>query len=148
MALTVKRRKFVAVYAGNGVEAARAAGYTGNPNTLAQTAHELLSDPEVKAAIHAREGSEARSLIATRAERQAFWTAVMKGRLEEADPEDAKEPPERQSMLTRYITDMQVRLKASELLGRSEADFTDKLAGADGGPLEVVIRLESAEDED
>ena len=36
--------------------------------------------------------------------------------------------------------DLNGRLKASELLGKSEADFTDKVAGADGGPLEIVVR--------
>ena len=44
--------------------------------------------------------------IATRAERQAFWTTIYKD----------------------TNTDIAARLRASELLGRSEADFTDNIS--------------------
>lgn len=111
--LTPKQQKFVDAYDGNGTAAARAAGYAGNDATLAQVASENLKKPEVLAAIQARNQVSAQvraavaqaGHIATRAERQAFWTQVMLNTGERTAD----------------------RLKAAELLGRSEADFTDKL---------------------
>lgn len=105
MPLTPRQKKFADVYAGNATEAARLAGYKGSDATLAQTGSDLLRNPEIAAVIKARESKEVRPLVSTRQQRQAFWSEVM----------NAKE------------TDMAHRLKASELLGKSEADFTDKL---------------------
>ena len=116
MALNAKQRAFVAAYAGNATEAARAAGYS--EKTARVQGSQLLTNPAIVAAIRERENKALRPHIATREERQAFWTSVMK---------DAE-------------LDLNGRLKASELLGKSEADFTDKVAGADGGPLEIVVR--------
>lgn len=114
MSLTPKQQAFVDAYAGNGVEAARAAGYTGDDATLATSASRLLKHAEVSAAIARRnavveqarqEAAVQAGRIATRAERQAFWTKVMLDTTEE----------------------MSARLKASELLGKSEADFKERL---------------------
>lgn len=114
MALTPRQQAFVDAYQGNGTEAARVAGYAGDAQTLAVTASRLLKHAKVDEAIKRRnvvvatareQAVEQAGRIATRAERQAFWTKVM---LAEAE----------------RTTD---RLKAAELLGRSEADFTDKL---------------------
>jgi len=55
--------------------------------------------------------------IATRAERQAFWTAVM------------LDPKERTAD----------RLKAAELLGRSEADFVERLQHEGKLTLEQLV---------
>ncbi len=104
--LTQRQAKFVASYAGNGVEACRAAGYKGDDNALAVMASKLLRIAHVAAAIRARESKVLAPLIATRQERQKFWSDVMQGR-EEAGLND--------------------RLRASELLGKSEADFTEKV---------------------
>ncbi len=82
-------------------KAARLAGYTGNANVLGVTGHQLLKRPKIKNAIGARR--DAAPEIATRAERQATWSAMMR---------DTKRPD--------YI-----RLKAMELLGRSQADFVE-----------------------
>ena len=121
MALTPKQQAFVDAYTGNGTDAARAAGYTGTDGALAVSASKLLKLPKVREAIDARRARENSGLIASRAERQEFWTKVMKA--EESEMRD--------------------RLKASELLGRSEADFVDRteLTGADGGPVEVSISI-------
>lgn len=104
-ALTSKQRKFAEIYAGNGTDAARKAGYSGSDNTLAQAARELLRNPQIRKAIRDREAVELGPAIATRKERQEFWTDVML---------DAERP-------------LKERLKASELLGKSEADFTDNV---------------------
>lgn len=102
--LTLKQQKFVEAYTGNGVEAARKAGYKGSDATLAVTAHTTIRKSNVAAALKSREAKQLKPLIASRQERQKFWTEVMKSE-----------------------EHMRDRLKASELLGRSEADFTEKV---------------------
>jgi phage terminase small subunit len=120
--LTAKQAKFVAVYAGNGTEAARLAGYKGNPNTLHQVAIENLQKPAVLQALKGRQEAEVRPLIATRQDRQRFWTEVL------MSPE----------------TEMRDRLKASELLGKSEADFTDKVEHSGALTLEQLVTASMA----
>lgn len=124
--LTTRQRKFVEIYSGNGVQAARDAGYQGSDATLAQTAYELLRNPDIKSSIENRTKRELAPKIADREARQSFWTKIM-----ESDDEDMKD-----------------RLKASELLGRSQADFTDKaeITGKDGEPIEVRVSKMSPEE--
>lgn len=105
MALTAKQKAFVEAYAGNATEAARLAGYAGNDATLAQVGSENLRKPEVAAAIAARQAPAQAARIASREQRQAFWTAVM----------------------TDVDAPLSDRLRASELLGKSEADFLTKV---------------------
>lgn len=114
--LTAKQAAFVAAYAGNGTEAARRAGYAGSDKVLAQVALENLRKPDVAAALKARQTAEVRPLIASREERQAFWTDVM------------REPDH----------DMRDRLKAAELLGKSEADFLEKVEHSGAMSIAVV----------
>lgn len=102
--MTTKQRRFAEVYAGNGVTAAREAGYGGNERTLAVTAHHLLRNPNILIEIRARASaceSNVAFSVATRLERQAFWTYIMSS--------DAYSMTE--------------RLRASELLAKSEGDF-------------------------
>jgi phage terminase small subunit len=87
---------------GNGTFAAKLAGYSGNNVTLGAMACETLKNPRVKRAI--AQMTESDPLIATRAQRQAFWTEVMQS-------------PE---------SEMKDRLKASELLGKTQADFVER----------------------
>ncbi len=56
MALTPKQRRFVSAYLefGNGVKAAKLAGYQGNPVTLASVAYENLRKPHISSMIKAR----------------------------------------------------------------------------------------------
>ncbi len=125
MALTPKQQAFVDHYAGNGVEAARAAGYTGSDGALATSASRLLRHAGVAEALARRNEvvQQARrqaavqgGRIANRVERQAFWTQVM---------DDTK-------------AEMGARLKASELLGKSEADFTEKVKHEGGLSVQVI----------
>lgn len=102
---TEKQEKFIAAYQGNGVQAAREAGYDGDDRTLAAVAYENLRKPHIAQAIRERQDHELAPMVATRAKRQAFWTKIMMA--EELDIAE--------------------RLRASELLGKSEADFKDKL---------------------
>lgn len=88
--------------AGNGTAAAKLAGYRGSAKTLQVQASRLLSKAIVQSAIAERAQND--PAIATRAQRQQWWTSVM---------QDAREG-------------MKERLKASELLGKSQADFVEK----------------------
>lgn len=104
--MTQRQKDFARLYDGNGVAAARAAGFRGDSATLASTAYRLLRNDEVRKAIEARDKDvSVLPLIMSREERQELWSRIA------ADPE----------------ADPSVRLKASELLGKSQADFTEKL---------------------
>lgn len=103
--LTPKQRAFVEAYSGNATEAARIAGYRGCPGTIRSVARENLSKPHIADAIRHRETARSAARIANREQRQAFWTAVMR---------DESRP-------------MPDRLRASELLGKSEGDFLQRV---------------------
>jgi len=115
--LTAMQRAFVQSYNGNGKETAILVGYS--PKTAESQASRLLTLAKVKEAILDREASENKESIATRVARQEFWTKTMN---------DPKVRPAD-------------RLKASELLGRSEADFTDRKE------IEVDQRFRDVEDQ-
>jgi phage terminase small subunit len=105
MKLTTKQRKFVRLYCGNGTEAARLAGYQGSEDVLAHMAEDNLRKPHIAEAIQKRESEEMAPLIAARKDRQEFWTEIM----DSTGIEIAE------------------RLRASELLGKSEGDFLTKI---------------------
>ena len=119
--LTPKQLRFVDVYDGNIKAAAKASqlsyAYCRQLITLTKHSH-------VQAAIQSREATKSNNRIADRQKRQEFWSDTMN--------EDAE--------------DMKHRLKASELLGRSEADFTDKVKhqGDPDAPLEVKTKMDTS----
>ncbi len=113
MALTVRQQAFVQAYTGNATEAAIKAGYSAN--SARATGAELLTYPDVIEAIRVRNEEREKPLIATREQRQKFWSEVM------LDPEQ----------------EMQHRLKAAELLGKSECDFSERLQI--DGSVEVTV---------
>ena len=103
--LTERERRFVEAYtgeaAGNATKAAILAGYK---RTAAEKAGWRLSNNvRIVSAIDQRASKD--PLIATREERRRFWTSAFR---------DINVP-------------WRDRLKASELLGKSEADFVDRL---------------------
>lgn len=112
-----KQQKFVDAYDGNAHQAALAAGYS--PKTAQVQASRLLTNVKVIAAIKAREEKPRARRIATREDRQAFWTNVMNGNERDIAAKDGEK--------IEIDVQMKDRLKAAELLGRSEADFTDKI---------------------
>lgn len=107
--MTPLKRRFVELYAGNGVEAMRLAGYKGGGDVLNRAAKRLLKEPLVAEAIRSRETAGVRPYIANRLERQAFWTSVMRGEVPGTDIED--------------------RLAAARDLAKSEGDFIVKVQG-------------------
>ena len=118
--LTDKQQRFVDAYNGNATQAAIAAGYS--EKTARSMGRENLTKPYILAEIRSREVKRRTPMIASREERQAFWSATMR---------DTGE-------------DMKNRLKASELLGKSEADFVERqeISGVNGSPLIDGIRVE------
>lgn len=117
MALTPKQQAFVEAYAGNATDAARKAGYTGNDKTLGVTGSRVLANASVLAAIAARQAPARTARIATREQRQEFWTETMLD-------------------VNASLSD---RLRASELLGKSEADFLTKVEVTGKLSLESLI---------
>lgn len=101
--LTIRQRAFVQAYTGNAAEAARQAGYS--ERTCRAIGQRLLTQVDIKQALREREQERLNPLIASREQRQEFWTRTMLDENQE----------------------MQHRLKAAELLGRSEGDFTERL---------------------
>jgi phage terminase small subunit len=120
MALTPKQQRFVEHYAGNATQAAVMAGYS--KKTAYRIGAELLQKTSVSEAIKAREATESRARIASRQQRQEFWTETM----------------------VDSGAEMKDRLKASELLGKSEGDFLDRVDL--GGGLEINITIQGFDD--
>jgi phage terminase small subunit len=99
--ITDRQQKFIDVYDGDVKASAKKAkiSYT--------YARQLRTKTNIIQAIRNRQETELRPrTIMNRQERQEFWTQVVKNKKVE----------------------MRDRLRASELLGKSEADFTEKLA--------------------
>ena len=121
--LTPKQRLFVQYYCGNGTEAVKRAGYTGSEATLNVQATRLLRNDKIAEAIQKRVETLSKPYIMSREERQAFWSEVAKSSEQ----------------------DMKDRLKASELLGKSEGDFLDriKLSGDAAEPVRFIIEGDS-----
>jgi len=104
--MTGKQITFIENYCTNGQNATQAALKAGySPKGLRQTAHNLLTNTYIATAINKRLEQIKAENTTTREERQRFWAKTMK---------DTSLP-------------MVYRLKASELFGKSEADFTENL---------------------
>lgn len=117
--LSVKQRRFIEAYDGNATAAAIAAGYS--PKTARLQGHKNITKDNILEAIQSRENKRMKSTILTREERQAFWSDIIRN-------EDEK--------------NIMAKLKASELLAKSEGDFLDRheLTGKDGAPLDAAPR--------
>jgi len=98
---TTKQQRLIDCYAGDIKEAADKAEISYG------YARNLMTKSDILEAVKNRQDTEVRPKdIADRQERQKFWTQMMRD-----TSEDAKD-----------------RLKASDLLGKSEADFTENLS--------------------
>lgn len=111
--LTERQKRFVEAYQGNAAEAAIAAGYSAK--TAYTIGSENLRKPQIVAAIKARQDKTVKPMIANREARQKFWTETMLS-------QDVKMPE---------------RLKASELLGKSEGDFLERVEAKHSGGIVV-----------
>jgi len=97
---TIKEQRFIDAYEGNATDAARKAGYK-NPE---RSGWQNVNKREIWDAIWKREKRRENKKIATREERQAFWTGVIRDEEEQ----------------------MQNRLKAADSLAKSEGDFIER----------------------
>lgn len=129
MALSQKQKTFCETYAANGgnaTDAARVAGYA-NPN---KASHENMVKHGIKAYIDKLTKDSQSKRIATKDERQEFWSSLLRGDLVDFDadgnPVQAK---------------MSDRVRASELLGKSQLDFIERkeLTGAGGKDLGIKV---------
>ena len=121
--LTEKQRRFCEEYAangGNGTKAAEAAGYS----QPAEQAYENLRKPQITTAIEALREETTSNAILTREERQKYWSRVTRGEVMEPDGKPAA------------IRD---RLRASELLARSQGDFLDRTEVSTGPSLAEIL---------
>lgn len=116
--LTTKQQRFVDFYDGNALDACRKAGYT-NPIEMSR---KITQNSTIMSLIASREAKRKKSTIATREERQEFWTQVYRGELTQPVVVGMGE----KQQVVEIPPSMRDRLKAAELLGKSEADFTDK----------------------
>ena len=98
---SVKQQRFIDLYNGNASEAALKAGYSAK--TAPFIGAENLKKPQIIEAIRSRINKIDFPLIASREDRQKFWSATMNN----------------------TECSMADRLRASELLGKSQADFTE-----------------------
>ena len=115
--LTTKQERFIQAYDGNGTKACRLAGYKGSDNALAVMSRKLLRIGQIKSAISKRESKVTNPLISSREARQQFWIDMM------MDTKASRSD----------------RLRASDLLGKSCADFTNKVELEVGKTLEDLL---------
>lgn len=124
--LSKKHRMFIEAFNGDVVEAMTIAGFSGQESYLRMKGTELLADPNIVAALKERSKylNKMGNVIASRDERQMFWTSIMNNN----DPHHIKDKdPLTKHELPAGNIPMNVRLKASEMLGKAEGDFVERI---------------------
>ena len=112
--LSEKQKRFVDLWTGEQGETARLAGYSD----WRKAGNLCMKNANICQLIRAKRDAEIEPHIASRKERQKFWT---------------------ETMLDQEVN-IRDRLKSSELLGKSEGDFIDRIKD-ESGPK--VIRVEA-----
>lgn len=102
-AFTQKQQAFIECYCGNGIQAARDAGYEGDDKTLSEMSRYNLRNPRILQAIRACHLERMAGPIMSRKQRQELWTDMA------LNAKSARD-----------------RLMASKLLGMSDCDFVQK----------------------
>lgn len=127
--LNLRQRKFAAAYAhlGNATQAAIEAGYSAK--TAGQAGERLLKKTEIQSKLkNLLEPAQAEA-IATAAERQMFFTQIMRGEGKFAGAE------------------LRDRMKAAELLGKMQGDFIERLEHKGGLEIEITRTIVHAKNE-
>jgi hypothetical protein len=99
--LSDKQLKFIELWNGSPTQTAEMAGYS-HPVTAGKR---CMKNVAMCTRIKEKRAAEVKPLVANRIDRQKFWTETMQSAEEKID----------------------ARLKASELLGKSEGDFLDRI---------------------
>lgn len=149
--LSQKQKLFVEAWNGDEIEAMQIAGYQGAPAYLKQKCKEMLRDPFIMEAIKDRSKyiAKTQDAIWSREERQKFWTQIAKNNdpyvRQELDKFGNPKPEEYKPNIP-----MQQRLKATEMLGKVEGDFVDRVDINNTMTLNQIIMhsYESPEGED
>jgi ribosome assembly protein YihI (activator of Der GTPase) len=144
--LTIKQQRFVDVYDGDIKKAAEKAGLSY------RYCRRLATQRNIKSAIRAREGAKRNKLVLDRTQRQEFWSECIGFDVRKLcnDEGGAKNPNTLDDVSAKTVQSIKFtetvmmegddsklmkrvieyklpdRLKASELLGRSNMDFVDK----------------------
>lgn len=141
--LTKQHHSFINSYYGDSVEAMRVAGYVDTSNALKRKGDKLLKEPLIVEAIRSRGlyVQDQNKKIADRQEIEEFYTGIMRNdssKLNIMATLDGKTgatvPPDRNIPLP-------YRIKASELLGKAQALFIDKLDVTQNLTLSEVIQM-------
>ena len=108
------------------LEAMVIAGYAGEEKYLRSKGNQLLMKPHIMKAIKERSKylNKMTNVIANRDDRQAFWTSVMFN--DDPNHKKDKDPLTGHELPSPNIP-MNVRLKASEMLGKAEGDFVERI---------------------
>lgn len=127
--LNLRQRKFAAAYArlGNATQAAIEAGYSAK--TAGQAGERLLKKAEIQAKLKNLFEPAQAEAIATAAERQMFFTQIMRGEGKFAGAE------------------LRDRMKAAELLGKMQGDFIERLEHKGGLEIEITRTIVHAKNE-
>jgi len=143
---TPKQQRVVDCFDGDYIATAKNAGVThGYVKRLCTD----VSYRHIQEAIRSRnskKSSKIGKIIASRKERQAFWTGVFTGEIVSTIKTVQGDGIKTERIIQPKMSD---RLKASELLGKSEADFTENVKH--GGDLKITgvdINLIKADNED
>ena len=140
--LTVRQKLFVDNYIlnkGNALQAALKAGYS--PKTARGTASELLENPNVQAAIHARTAELENERTASTQEVLEYLASVLRGETaDEIVVNVGKGKGYTQPEKVKAQVTTKDRLKAAELLGKVKGIFITKAEVDLQGALPVVIR--------
>lgn len=129
-ALPPMQRALVLAYIGeaqgNATVAARIAGY----KTPHVDGARVLAIARVKAVMEALRASSEDAKIATAQELRQFWTAVQRGEIPKNEP-----------------ASMRDRIKASELLGKSQAMFLDRVEHSGQPQTQIAIVVHTPEEQ-
>lgn len=139
MKLTAKQKRFVQEYLIdlNATQAAIRAGYS--KKSAHSIGPENLEKPEIKQAIDERLKQIDEEKTADAKEIREFWTRVMRG--EEKDTV-LRYDNEGHQVETEINVSMKDRIRASELMGKSFAMFTDKIDSNVDMDLNIEVEYE------
>lgn len=139
MKLTAKQRRFVQEYLIdlNATQAAIRAGYS--KKSAHSIGPENLEKPEIKQAIEEKLKQIDEEKTADAKEIREFWTRVMRG--EEKDTV-LRYDNEGHQVETEINVSMKDRIRASELMGKSFAMFTDKIDSNVNMDLNIEVEYE------
>ena len=166
---TTKQQRFINAYNGNATEAALKAGYS--KKTAPFIGAENLKKPKILEAIQKREKKRNSKDIMTREERQAFWSYATLFDVRNIVDDDGRllKVSDLSESAARYIQGIKTteklvvgkddetvlnrtveyklpdRLKASELLGKSNADFIERHMHSIGGKHSDLLNMTEPE---